>query len=201
MRKLTSNHKMKPAIITSGDPAGIAMTASLGTADPEPDSEVTGIAMSASVGTLDAFNLEGWGRKQWNTFAWGITGSLITTGQAATANIGTLSAEGDANVTPTGIAMSGNVGTLAGVEISFEISSGRTKGISTSQALAKESTSGSSLLTINLLMLLDFRAAFKVQPIIGEPAIGLIFFAGSRLLPFLAGTMAKRLGGFIALFH
>ena len=108
-------------IATTGDPAGIAMTANLGTADPGPDSEVTGIAMSASIGTLDAFNSEGWGRKQWNTFAWGITGSLITTGQAATANIGTLSAEGDANVTPTGIAMSGNVGTLPGVEISFEI--------------------------------------------------------------------------------
>ena len=108
-------------IATTGNPTGIAMTTNLGTADPEPDSEVNGIAMSASTGTLDAFNLEGWGRKQWNTFAWGITGSLITTGQAATANTGTLSAEGDANVTPTGIAMSANVATLPGVEISFEI--------------------------------------------------------------------------------
>ena len=99
-------------IATTGDPAGISISANLGTADAGPDAMVTGLsAASMSLGTVDAFNLEGWGRQQWNTFAWGISGSLITTGVSATANLGSIaSITADANVIPTGIAMTASQG-------------------------------------------------------------------------------------------
>ena len=109
-------------IATTGDPTGILISANLGTADAGPDAMVTGLSTaSMSLGTVDAFNLEGWGRQQWNTFAWGITGSLLTTGIAATANLGSIaSITADANVIPTGIAMTASQGDES-IEISFEI--------------------------------------------------------------------------------
>ena len=109
-------------IATTGNPASILISANLGTADAGPDAMVTGLSTaSMSLGTVDAFNLEGWGRQQWNTFAWGITGSLLTTGIAATANLGSIaSITADANVTPTGIAMTASQGDES-IEISFEI--------------------------------------------------------------------------------
>ena len=109
-------------IATTGDPAGIGATFSLGTADAGPDAMVTGLdTVTASVGTVDAYNLEGWGRQQWNTFAWGITGSLLTTGEEATANLGSIAdITADANVIPTGIEMTTSQGDES-IEISFEI--------------------------------------------------------------------------------
>lgn len=108
-------------IATTGDPAGIAMTNSLGTADAGPDAMVTGLSTaSLSLGTLDAFNIEGWGRRTWNSFAWGIGGTLEVSGEAATANIGSLTTTADANVIPTGIAMTASQGDES-IEISFEI--------------------------------------------------------------------------------
>ena len=109
-------------IATTGNPASILISANLGTADAGPDAMVTGLSTaSMSLGTVDAFNLEGWGRQQWNTFAWGITGSLLTTGIAATANLGSIaSITADASVIPTGIAMTASQGDES-IEISFEI--------------------------------------------------------------------------------
>jgi hypothetical protein len=108
-------------IATTGDPTGISITTNLGTADAGPDAMATGIGFNANIGTVDAFNLDGWGRQQWNTFAWGITGSLLTTGEAATANLGSIaSITADANVPLTGIAMTASQGDES-VEISFEI--------------------------------------------------------------------------------
>jgi len=109
-------------IATTGDPTGILISANLGTADAGPDAMVTGLSTaSMSLGTVDAFNLEGWGRQQWNTFAWGITGSLLTTGIGATANLGSIaSITADASVIPTGIAMTASQGDES-IEISFEI--------------------------------------------------------------------------------
>ena len=76
-------------IATTGNPVGIAMTSSLGTADAGPDAMVTGLnTASLSLGTLDAFNVEGWGRRTWNSFAWGIGGTLESTGLGT--NIGLL---------------------------------------------------------------------------------------------------------------
>jgi hypothetical protein len=108
-------------IATTGDPTGIPITTNLGTADAGPDAMATGIGFNANIGTVDAFNLNGWARQQCSTFAWGITGSLLTTGEAATANLGSIaSITGDANVIPTGIAMTASQGDES-IEISFEI--------------------------------------------------------------------------------
>lgn len=108
-------------IATTGDPAGIAMTNSLGTADAGPDAMVTGLSTaSLSLGTLDAFNIEGWGRRTWNSFAWGIGGTLEVSGEAATANIGSLTTTADANVIPTGIAMTASQGDES-IQIATEV--------------------------------------------------------------------------------
>ena len=89
---ITANQGNENIVIaTTGNPTGIGATFSLGTADAGPDAMVTGLdTVTASVGTVDAYNIEGWGRQQWNTFAWGITGSLLTTGEEATANVGSI---------------------------------------------------------------------------------------------------------------
>jgi hypothetical protein len=91
---------------------GFGTTFNLGTADAGPDAMVTGLdTVTASVGTVDAYNIEGWGRQQWNTFAWGITGSLLTTGEQATANLGSIAdVTGTANVDLTGIQLTANLG-------------------------------------------------------------------------------------------
>ena len=105
--------------------SGFGTTFNLGTADAGPDAMVTGLdTVTASVGTVDAYNIEGWGRQQWNTFAWGITGSLLTTGEEATANVGSIAqVTGNASVIPTGIPITSSLGDES-IEISFEIELG-----------------------------------------------------------------------------
>jgi len=120
---ITANQGNETIVIaTTGDPAGIGATFSLGTADAGPDAMVTGLdTVTASVGTVDAYNIEGWGRQQWNSFAWGITGSLLTTGEQATANVGSIAqVTGNASVIPTGIPITSSLGDES-IEISFEI--------------------------------------------------------------------------------
>src|SRR5210317_1662123 len=120
---ITANQGNENIVIaTTGDPAGIGATFSLGTADAGPDAMVTGLdTVTASVGTVDAYNIEGWGRQQWNSFAWGITGSLLTTGEEATANVGSIAqVTGNASVIPTGIPITSSLGDES-IEISFEI--------------------------------------------------------------------------------
>ena len=84
---------------------GFGTTLNLGIADAGPDAMVTGLdTVTASVGTLDAFNIEGWGRRTWNSFAWGITGTLEVSGESATANLESIAnVTGNANVDLTGI--------------------------------------------------------------------------------------------------
>ena len=123
---ITANQGNENIVIaTTGNPAGIGATFSLGTADAGPDAMVTGLdTVTASVGTVDAYNIEGWGRQQWNTFAWGITGSLLTTGEEATANVGSIAqVTGNASVIPTGIPITSSLGDES-IEISFEIELG-----------------------------------------------------------------------------
>jgi hypothetical protein len=123
---ITANQGNENIVIaTTGNPTGIGATFSLGTADAGPDAMVTGLdTVTASVGTVDAYNLEGWGRQQWNTFAWGITGSLLTTGEEATANVGSIAqVTGNASVIPTGIPITSSLGDES-IEISFEIELG-----------------------------------------------------------------------------
>jgi len=123
---ITANQGNENIVIaTTGNPDGIGATFSLGTADAGPDAMVTGLdTVTASVGTVDAYNIEGWGRQQWNTFAWGITGSLLTTGEEATANVGSIAqVTGNASVIPTGIPITSSLGDES-IEISFEIELG-----------------------------------------------------------------------------
>jgi len=93
--------------------SGFGTTFNLGTADAGPDAMVTGLdTVTASVGIVDAYNIEGWGRQQWNTFAWGITGSLLTTGEQANANLGSIAdVTGTASVDLTGIQLTADLGT------------------------------------------------------------------------------------------
>jgi hypothetical protein len=102
--------------------SGFGTTFNLGIADAGPDAMVTGLnTASMSLGTMDAYNLEGWGRQQWNTFAWGITGSLLVTGEEATTNLGSIAeVTGNASVIPTGIPITSSLGDES-IEISFEI--------------------------------------------------------------------------------
>jgi len=68
-------------------------------ANPSP--EVTGIALSATLGdetTVGEINT-GWGRHNWGDFAWGVAGTVIPTGIAATFNVGTVVASIDVNAT------------------------------------------------------------------------------------------------------
>ena len=102
-------------------PTGFGLTSSLGTADAGPDAMVTGLdTASLSLGTLDAFNVEGWGRRTWNSFAWGIGGTLESTGLPLKPLLSSLSITGDANVTPTGLALTSSLGN-EDIEISFQI--------------------------------------------------------------------------------
>jgi hypothetical protein len=96
-------------------PSSIAMSANLGTVDAGPDAMLTGIGASASVGTLEAYNLEGWGRYFWGQFEWGATGEwefVTPTGISMSANVGTLAATGTAELDLTGIQMTAEEGTV-----------------------------------------------------------------------------------------
>ena len=57
---------------------------------------------TTALGTPQSFNVEGWGRQQWNVNAWGVEGQFATatpTGISMTASAGTLGMTGNANLT------------------------------------------------------------------------------------------------------
>jgi hypothetical protein len=56
--------------------------------------ELSGISLSATLGTLEfAGSVNGWGRAEWGSGAWGITGSVLAGGQSLSADLGTISVE------------------------------------------------------------------------------------------------------------
>ena len=68
----------------------------------DPTFTVTGIALSASLGdetTVGEINL-GWGRAGWNDFAWGVAGNVVPTGVALTGALGTPVASIDVSTGP-----------------------------------------------------------------------------------------------------
>ena len=94
---------------------GINLTSNLGTADAGPDAMLEGIGATGSVGNVEAYNLEGWGRYFWGQFEWGATGeweSVSVTGISLSANVGSLAITGTANVDVTGEAMTAEEGTV-----------------------------------------------------------------------------------------
>ena len=100
---------------------------------------VTGFAMSAALGD-ESSSTEvnvGWGRQEWGLQGWGIAGTFIATGDAVTASLGSVTTTADANtgpstnnnqlltaglgsvtafglalVSPTGIPLTANLGTV-----------------------------------------------------------------------------------------
>ena len=104
---------------------GQALTTTLGneTAFSDSDITLTGLAITSTLGdetTAGEINT-GWGRLTWGENAWGIAGDVAVTGNAATLALGDESIKIDVSPAVTGIEMTANVGTLEGVEISFEI--------------------------------------------------------------------------------
>ena len=51
---------------------------------------LTAPAAAVALGTPQSFNLEGWGRQQWNNSGWGVEYSVEPTGLEATASLGTV---------------------------------------------------------------------------------------------------------------
>jgi len=70
-------------------------------ANPTPI--VTGFGMSAALGD-ESSSTEvnvGWGRQEWGLQGWGIAGTFIATGDAVTANLGSVTTSADANTGPS----------------------------------------------------------------------------------------------------
>jgi hypothetical protein len=91
------------------------ITSNLGIADAGPDAMLEGIGATGSVGSVEAYNLEGWGRYFWGQFEWGATGeweSVSVTGISLSANVGSLAVVADANTDVTGEAMTAEEGTV-----------------------------------------------------------------------------------------
>ena len=55
---------------------------------------LTGISLSSSIGSLEfAGSVNGWGRAEWGSGAWGITGSVLATSQSLSSSIGSVSVD------------------------------------------------------------------------------------------------------------
>lgn len=106
------------------DATGFALSANLGTVDADPDANATGQAMSMvlnSVGIDNQINV-GWGRNDgWNSFAWGIAGTLLVTGEEATATLDSVTTQANADVDVTGQLLTAAAPATVDTEISFEI--------------------------------------------------------------------------------
>ena len=83
----------------------------------DPTLTVTGQALSANLGT-ETVTTEintGWGRLEWGEQAWGIAGTLIPTGVSLSGNLGTLGMQGDVTVIPTGLALTNNLSSATAI--------------------------------------------------------------------------------------
>ena len=80
----------------------------------DPTVQITGQALSANLGTATVnteINL-GWGRLEWGEQAWGIAGTLIPTGVSLSGNLGTLGFQGDVTVIPTGLPLTNTLSSV-----------------------------------------------------------------------------------------
>ena len=132
-------------------------------ANPTPI--VTGFAMSAALGD-ESSSTEvnvGWGRQEWGLQGWGIAGTFIATGDAVTASLGSVTTTADANtgpstnnnqlltaglgsvtafglalVSPTGIPLTANLGTVDASPDAMPTSVAATMGLGTVEAFNNE---------------------------------------------------------------
>ena len=128
-------------------------------ANPTPI--VTGFAMSAALGD-ESSSTEvnvGWGRQEWGLQGWGIAGTFIATGDAVTASLGSVTTTANANtgpstnnnqllsaglgsvtafglalVSPTGIPLTANLGTVDASPDAMPTSVAATMGLGTVEA-------------------------------------------------------------------
>tara|TARA_R100001079_G_scaffold81526_1_gene45025 strand:- start:600 stop:1565 length:966 start_codon:yes stop_codon:yes gene_type:complete len=132
-------------------------------ANPTPI--VTGFGMSAALGD-ESSSTEvnvGWGRQEWGLQGWGIAGTLIPTGISATFNLGSVTTSADANtgpstnnnqtlttglgtvtafglaqVSPTGIPLTNSLGTVDAGPDAMAVGIGATMGLGTVEAFNNE---------------------------------------------------------------
>ena len=125
----------------------------------------TGFAMSAALGD-ESSSTEvnvGWGRQEWGLQGWGIAGTFIATGDAVTASLGSVTTTADANtgpstnnnqlltaglgsvtafglalVSPTGIPLTANLGTVDASPDAMPTSVAATMGLGTVEAFNNE---------------------------------------------------------------
>lgn len=74
---------------------------------------LNGLSLNSSIGSpiITAEVKQGWGREEgWNTFAWGIQGTLLATGSSASAVTGTLTTQADGLVEPTTVSATFDIG-------------------------------------------------------------------------------------------
>ena len=117
-------------------------------ANPSP--EVTGIALSATLGdetTVGEINT-GWGRHNWGDFAWGVAGTVIPTGIAATFNVGTVVASIDVNATNSTNNNQTITGALGSVSIDIATTVFQT-GLPMTSALGTADASPDAMLSTN----------------------------------------------------
>mgnify|MGYP003647154714 FL=1 len=87
-----------------------------------PTVQVTGLGLTNSLGdeTSAGEINEGWGRLTWGNQAWGIAGTLIAEGDAATLSLGTTTTQIDVLPIPSGIPMTTVVGDVS-IDIAVEV--------------------------------------------------------------------------------
>ncbi len=80
----------------------------------DPTIQTTGQALSANLGTATVTTEinTGWGRLEWGKQAWGIAGTLIPTGVSLSGNLGTVGMQGDVTVIPTGLPLTNTLSSV-----------------------------------------------------------------------------------------
>ncbi len=83
----------------------------------DPTFTVTGQALSSNLGTATVTTEinTGWGRLEWGEQAWGIFGTLIPTGVSLSGSLGTLGMKGDVTVIPTGNPLTATLSSVTAV--------------------------------------------------------------------------------------
>ena len=85
--------------------------------DDEITVSLTSPAATTVLGTSQSFNVEGWGRQQWNNSGWGVEYSVEPSGLSITSSQGTASAIPLTIVNPTGISTTLSVGEISPADV------------------------------------------------------------------------------------
>ena len=102
---ITELNSVTEVITVDTFPIGIELTTTLGTADADPDANVTGIELTTTTGTILGYNREGWGRFYWGEEVWGSNGiweTVSVTGQQLTLTLDNVTIQANANIDITG---------------------------------------------------------------------------------------------------